>query len=209
MLQLLEDLGWQYPKESSPRKKKFALYKCECGAEFKAVTHNVKAGRTQSCGCLQKRRVKETHVSVHGLSKSKAYSEWARLKDACYNPNSPRFKHFGAKGATFCNEWKTFLNFWVDMGEGYDNASVLTRIDQSGPFCKENCKWGVALSAGNSSGFKGVSYNKKAKKWRATISVAKQVKWLGDANTAKKAAKLYDAYIINNGLLRPINGVSL
>ena len=58
-LVLIEDLGTICPKETSKQKRRYGIYKCFCGVEFKAITQNVKKGKTKSCGCFKKDKVKE------------------------------------------------------------------------------------------------------------------------------------------------------
>ena len=66
---LIEDLGMMYPTENSKRRRRFGLYKCGfCGTEFKANTNSVKCGDTQSCGCYNIKRVKESNLT-HNLTK--------------------------------------------------------------------------------------------------------------------------------------------
>lgn len=58
-LQVVKDLGQQYPKPNYTKKYRMAIFKCLCGKEFTARVDHVKSGSVQSCGCrshLQKKR---------------------------------------------------------------------------------------------------------------------------------------------------------
>ena len=59
---LLEDLGMLFSNEASKKKKRFGLYKCFCGNEFKVRIESVKANHTKSCGCLHKERAIQSNL---------------------------------------------------------------------------------------------------------------------------------------------------
>jgi hypothetical protein len=76
------------------------------------------------------------------MSYSKEYKVWRRIKDFCYNKKVPRYKKYGAKGITMCDQWKeSFVDFFEDMGNIPDGCTGLSRIDESLEFCKINCRW--------------------------------------------------------------------
>lgn len=71
------------------------------------------------------------------------YGLWSRMKQRCYNKNFERYKNYGGKGATICDEWRyNFLNFkeWC-MNNGYQKGKYLVRIDIKGEFSPTNCRW--------------------------------------------------------------------
>lgn len=115
-------------------------------------------------------------MKTHGMSKTPEYTAWAEIKRRCYNPKSSDYKYWGGKGITMCNEWqKDFLSFYNHIGpRPADNYSV-DRIDSNRNYEPGNVKWSTkeeqsnnrVMLKNNTSGYTGVSYNSRAKKWRA------------------------------------------
>jgi len=93
---LIEDLGMLLPKETSKQKRRFGIYKCSCGTEFKALTSDVKSGGTSSCGCYQKKRVAETKTT-HGLRNHRLYTTWRNMIQRTTNPKNKDFAYYGGR----------------------------------------------------------------------------------------------------------------
>jgi len=57
----------------------------------------------------------------------------------CNYPKAISFNYYGAKGIKVL--WDRFSDFERDMGPTYADGLTIGRIDSSGHYCKENCRW--------------------------------------------------------------------
>lgn len=76
----------------------------------------------------------------HGMRWTRTYRIWLNMKSRCDNPNATSYRHYGARGITYCKQWKAFSSFLRDMGEAPPKLE-LDRIDNSKGYSKGNCHW--------------------------------------------------------------------
>lgn len=207
-LVLLEDLGINYSSYLKKYKRHFGLFKCFCGNEFKSQISNVQNRNTKSCGCLR---------NIHNLRSHRLYHTWRNMIDRCYNPKNKRYVDWGGRGIRVCNEWiGTPKNFIDDMYPTFVEGLTLDRINVNGNYELSNCRWVSneiqtrntrLLTKANTSGYRGISWHTKSKRWISRIMVDRKSIHLGYFNDALDGAKAYDKYVIDNSLEHTLNGV--
>jgi hypothetical protein len=111
--------------------------KCDCGNPIQQIieSYPLRHGQTKSCGCI----VGENH----GKTNTRLYQIWINMKSRCYNKNVPEYKYYGAKGVIICNDWFNSFNVFYGwaINNGYDDNLTIDRIDVSGNYEPNNCKW--------------------------------------------------------------------
>ena len=126
---------------------------CDCGNKKLAQSGNMKAGFTQSCGCLHKERTSQSNSTKHLDRPAKEYKEyriWKGINERCNNPNHRAFLDYGARGILVCDRWKNgegsktgFVCFIEDMGiRPTDNHSI-ERLNNDDGYNPHNCKWAL------------------------------------------------------------------
>lgn len=142
------------------------ICKCERGNITTVITYHLKSGKIKSCGCSKIKKGKENSAYKHGLSNNKIYrkldSIYGTIKCRCYNPNNKKYKNYGGRGITICEEWKNdFMSFynWA-INNGYKEGLSIDRINVNGNYEPNNCRWvRMKEQANNKTNNHYITYN--------------------------------------------------
>lgn len=126
------------------------ICQCDCGDKGIYIGKDLRSGNTSSCGCQGSRVTIGDRTRKHGMSNTPTYSTWAAMIKRCTNSNDSRFPYYGGKGISICKAWRSFNEFLKDMGEKPEGKSI-DRIDTTGNYCKENCRWASPLEQSNNT----------------------------------------------------------
>lgn len=119
------------------------------GKRFSDANKGVKKGPHSSAHRAAIGAANVVHGHAQRNHSSGTYLSWAAMLSRCGNPNGRVYLHYGGRGITVCDRWRTsFENFLADMGERPEGKSPggralysLDRKDNDGNYEPGNCRW--------------------------------------------------------------------
>lgn len=168
---------------------------CDCGNTDCVMLENLYAGYSRSCGCVW-----EKAMFKHGMSHTSFKECHVNMKARCDNENHPSYPNYGARGITYCDNWKTLNGFIEDMFESYVDTLSLDRVDVNGNYCKDNCRWvGMDVQGHNKRKldgclfeYVGIKLNTNATRYVASVGFLGKGYYLATFDDIMDAVKAYD-----------------
>ncbi len=157
--------------EMSPNAGYFWECSCDCGNTTKVTIGNLGSGHTLSCGCISVEVCKDK-FKTHGLSKTKEYKCWIKMRERCLSVNDKEYPNYGAVGVTVQDSWiDSFENFINYMGMHPTDGQKysIDRILNSKGYEEGNVRWATYFTQArnkgkmshNTSGVNGVLWDNK------------------------------------------------
>lgn len=117
------------------------LCECECGETVKVPSAWLRNGQKRSCGCL-KRETTQKRVTTHGMSGTKIYRVWARIKKrAKGNSDEHVRRYYGSKDIDIDPTWLSFEAFYQWAKDKYRPGLDIDRIDTLKGYGPNNCRF--------------------------------------------------------------------
>jgi len=130
---------------------------CSCGGEVNVRSDVLRAGKSQSCGCLAKGLL-SARAKKHGMSRTPTWNSWHSMVRRCTDESYPAYQTYGKVGVEVCDRWVgSFENFLDDMGERPDGMTIDRRDNAKGYF-PENCRWATAEQQSRNRGDYNVTF---------------------------------------------------
>lgn len=160
---------------------------CDCGKETLVPLSYLTSGDTKSCGCYLEEYLEKSSqrfrdkYQTHGLSGTKEYSAWKRIKSRVFNKSNRDYETYSKIGMSdsFAEDFTAFLEDIGKIPDCLKGRVSVDRIDNTKGYVEGNVRWATdaeqarnkGMYVNNKSGVNGV-YKQKEKYWVATWYIA-------------------------------------
>lgn len=123
-------------------KRYFVLTRCGCD-KLKVVRCD-QLHKRNTCICGQSTTgAWNTNHHLHETWKS-----WQAMLRRVDDTSGNHKVYYSDRGISVCESWRSFDAFVRDIGKRPSSSHTLDRIDGTGDYCKENCRWATSLQQG-------------------------------------------------------------
>lgn len=194
-LTVIEELHF---KEANKPRGRWVQCACSCGKTSVVKIEKLVSGHTTSCGCyIQEMRGKAS--TTHGNCGEPLFDVWRRMVARCTNPKDSNWRHYGGRGITVCDRWRTFELFIEDMMGSFQKGLTLDRIDNDSGYSRDNCRWATysvqshnKRKYGANSKYIGVFFLDHCNKYTSYITVNGKRAYFGTSEDEHLHATYYD-----------------
>jgi len=128
----------------------------DCGKELEK--------RNKSGFCID--HVRQNIKKTHGMTGTKEYKTWCRMKNRCYNKRDNSYPRYGAVGIIICDNWvNSFEKFYLDIGDAPSEDHSIDRIDSTKGYSSQNCRWATIYEQANNKKSVTIYGGKNLREW--------------------------------------------
>ena len=174
------------------------LFRCECGNEKILFGYVVVHKKVKSCGCYMKEH--PSHLR-HGMTRTPEHTVWVAMRGRCEYQSNDAYASYGGRGIYVCDRWKSFENFYADMGRRPRGTS-LDRKDNDGPYSLDNCRWATkeqqTRNRRTTTFYEHDGVRLCLQDWAEKIGLSYKTVWQR-YKTGKRGAALFSTYVRGGG----------